>query len=90
MNLIQEIRQAVQEYDLDWDMSLKDFNTKIVQSTFVCPKCKGKGEIYIEDCFGDSRTGNYFIKCDLCNGQGRTKEKYKEITQIVGYEKEIK
>ncbi len=43
---------------------------------YECPKCKGKGQVYIEDCFGDGRTGNYWIKCNICNGYGRTHNLY--------------
>lgn len=89
MNVLKQIDDIVIRYNLDCNMTLKEVKSKILETSYICPKCKGKGQIYIEDGFGDGRTGDYYINCDLCNGEGRTKEEYKEKKVTVGYIKEI-
>lgn len=72
---------------LDNSLTVKEIKDIIKREyPYICPKCKGKGKIYVPDCFGDGRTGNYYIPCKLCNGYGRTKEEKKPIYKIIGYE----
>ena len=63
---------------------LKEFIKK--KYPYTCPKCKGKGKVWIPDEFGDGRTGNYFTECDICNGYGRTEKEMKPKYQVIGYE----
>lgn len=57
---------------------------------YICPKCKGKGKIWYEAeenyAMGGFHNESRHIKCDLCNGHGRTKKEYKPIYKIIRYE----
>ena len=80
------LKELVNDYNLDWDMTLREANTKILQSTYVCPKCKGKGAILVPGVMG--YTHDSWETCDLCEGKGRTKEKYVAVPVKYEYHKE--
>lgn len=52
---------------------------------YVCPKCKGRGEVWIEDFEGYYDVSHY-IECNICKGHGRTKKEYKPKYELIGYE----
>lgn len=58
---------------------------------YICPKCKGSGKIYHIPDENFDLAGPHpepgYIECSLCNGYGRTKEKYEPLIKIVDYVK---
>lgn len=55
---------------------------------YMCPKCKGKGEVehLIRGIHGYTNDKITFIKCDLCNGDGYTRKQYKPKMVQDGWE----
>lgn len=76
----------------DRNMTIGELITKLKEDRpYVCPKCKGKGEIWIEEqenyAMGGSHPKSHWSECDICNGYGRTKNEIKPIYKLAGYEK---
>lgn len=46
MNSLKILRDIVNENNLEWHNTLEQAFKKIAESTYSCPKCKGKGKIY--------------------------------------------
>lgn len=73
----------------DKNMTIGDLINQILEEyPYICPKCKGRGQVYKEDENYD--VGGYhfqgYIECDICQGYGRTKKEMKPKYKLIGYE----
>lgn len=61
----------------------------ILDEYYACPKCKGKGSENKGEisCFQESdiRYESKNVTCNLCKGEGFTKEKYKKVPKEYDY-----
>lgn len=85
------VNQLLNDYQTDSLSTLKIILTN--QLPYKCPKCNGKGTGLVEynaypmglpDSGCVYEPGYKTVTCDICNGDGYTKEKIMEIKEVIG------